>query len=66
MKKYNVNVADATKTDDSYKATDEMSVDASDYLYDADPACKHDVEILWSGIKCKKCRGWCCLLRRLH
>lgn len=30
------------------------------YLYDADPACKHHVVTLWSGVKCTKCHGWYC------
>jgi hypothetical protein len=29
-------------------------------LYGADPDCKHDVRVQWSGIKCTKCRGWFC------
>lgn len=29
-------------------------------LYDADPNCEHDIETLWSGVRCKKCRGWFC------
>lgn len=29
-------------------------------LYDADPNCNHDVQSLWSGVKCRKCRGWYC------
>lgn len=34
----------------------------SDYmLYDGDPTCKHEeIKGNWSGIKCKKCRGWFC------
>lgn len=30
-------------------------------LYDADPNCDHEIEILWSGIRCKKCHGWYCI-----
>jgi len=32
----------------------------SDELFDADPNCKHEIEVLWSGVKCKKCKGWFC------
>lgn len=31
-----------------------------DVLYDADPNCIHEIKNLWSGIKCKKCKGWFC------
>lgn len=31
-----------------------------DELYDADTTCKHDIEQLWSGIRCRKCHGWFC------
>jgi hypothetical protein len=30
------------------------------FLYNADPNCDHEIETLWSGIKCKKCTGWYC------
>ena len=30
-------------------------------LWNADPNCKHNIVSLWSGIKCTKCNGWCCL-----
>jgi hypothetical protein len=29
-------------------------------LFNADPECDHEIETLWSGIKCKKCAGWFC------
>lgn len=29
-------------------------------LFDADPNCDHDIEELWDGVKCRKCRGWFC------
>lgn len=29
-------------------------------LYNADPNCEHEIQELWSGIKCKKCPGWFC------
>jgi len=29
-------------------------------LFDADPNCDHDIEVKWSGVKCKKCSGWFC------
>lgn len=29
-------------------------------LYNADPACEHDIKELQSGVKCKKCPGWFC------
>jgi len=29
-------------------------------LFNADPDCDHEIEELWSGIKCKKCNGWFC------
>lgn len=29
-------------------------------LYDADPNCKHEVEVKNSGVGCRKCRGWFC------
>jgi len=32
----------------------------SDHLYSADPNCDHDVQTLWSGVKCRKCSGWFC------
>lgn len=32
-----------------------------DELWEADPNCEHDIETLWSGIKCRKCKGWYCL-----
>lgn len=32
-----------------------------DILWDADPNCDHDIETLSSGVRCKKCKGWCCL-----
>ena len=31
-----------------------------DFLYDADPKCKHVIITLWSGVKCSKCNGWFC------
>lgn len=31
-------------------------------LWDADPKCQHHiVEAPGGGVKCTKCRGWCCL-----
>ena len=30
-------------------------------LWNADPNCEHEIITLWSGIKCSKCSGWCCL-----
>lgn len=33
----------------------------SQELWDADPNCDHDIEVLWIGVKCKKCGGWFCL-----
>lgn len=30
-------------------------------LYNADPDCKHEIEIRWSGYGCKHCTGWFCL-----
>lgn len=36
--------------------------DKLDELWDADPKCKHNiVPAPGGGIKCTKCRGWCCL-----
>ena len=32
----------------------------TDELFDADPSCKHELVNKWSGIKCKKCKGWFC------
>lgn len=29
-------------------------------LYNADEECEHEIEVLWSGIKCTKCGGWYC------
>jgi hypothetical protein len=31
-------------------------------LWDADPECEHDVQCapFGGGVKCTKCRGWCC------
>lgn len=29
-------------------------------LYNADPDCMHDIEALWSGIKCRNCPAWYC------
>jgi hypothetical protein len=29
-------------------------------LFDADPDCDHEIENKWSGVKCKKCKGWFC------
>ena len=29
-------------------------------LWDADPDCEHEIINLWSGIRCKKCKGWFC------
>lgn len=41
--------------------SDEKKAESDDHLYDADPDCKHDIEMMWSGIRCKKCHGWNCL-----
>ena len=31
-------------------------------LWEADPKCKHNIIAApGGGIKCTKCRGWCCL-----
>ena len=30
-------------------------------LYNADPDCIHEVVVQWSGVACRKCRGWNCL-----
>jgi hypothetical protein len=29
-------------------------------LWDADPNCDHEIVDKWSGIECKKCKGWFC------
>ena len=29
-------------------------------LFNADPDCKHYIEVQWSGVKCIKCDGWYC------
>lgn len=34
---------------------------SSQELFDADANCFHDIETLWSGVKCRKCPGWHCL-----
>lgn len=34
--------------------------DLAKYLYSADPNCKHQIVLLWSGYKCAKCGGWYC------
>lgn len=39
---------------------DKNLIDYSDLLYNADPNCKHEVVALWSGVRCRKCRGWFC------
>lgn len=30
------------------------------FLYAADPKCRHVIVALWSGVKCKFCPGWFC------
>lgn len=35
-------------------------IDWDEPLYNADPNCKHEVEMQWSGVKCRKCAGWYC------
>lgn len=40
-----------------------LALDAAVYngeLYHADPNCKHEVTIKWSGVECRKCGGWFC------
>ena len=42
---------------------DDLSLDYSEeegILYRADPNCKHELKLKWSGIKCRKCGGWFC------
>lgn len=29
-------------------------------LWNADPNCKHEIVNKWSGVECKKCKGWFC------
>jgi hypothetical protein len=29
-------------------------------LMDADPKCKHKIEMRWSGVRCSKRGGWFC------
>ena len=51
------------KADGTYKHVKEEFIDPviqDRYLYDADPKCKHIIISEWSGVRCKKCKGWFC------
>jgi hypothetical protein len=47
--------------DAALKTLSAKNQDDDDYLYDADPNCKHEIEGQFGGgVKCKNCRGWFC------
>lgn len=50
---------DCLQTDSVHDAN-ERETWKSEELYDADLNCDHDVDVLWSGVKCRKCPGWFC------
>ena len=33
---------------------------ASTFLYEADPNCKHSIIGDWNGLRCTNCSGWYC------
>jgi len=51
---------EATTAIDHYKREWKKAGKKVEFLYDADPKCKHKIVIKWSGIMCTKCKGWFC------
>lgn len=52
----------ATKNDLEFgDIYDEESQDSKEELWNADPNCEHNIISMPSGgVKCTKCKGWCC------